>query len=113
NTEMPIFKFHKTKGVVGLDEPGSGKVVTIKVQRSGTTSAISNYMKRVEEKKSSHGFYYRIPEIARVTVKVDEDLQKETQCLISQLGVVSSLPVNKWKVGFYKETGGIRSVVLE
>ncbi len=113
NTEMPIFKFHKSKGVVGLDEPGSGKVVTIKVQRSGTTSAVSNYMKRGEEKRNNHGFYYRIPEIARVTVKVDEDLQKETQCLISQLGVVSSLPVNKWKVGFYKETGGIKGIVLE
>ncbi|MGE5424008.1 MAG: DUF4831 family protein [Syntrophothermus sp.] len=111
NTELPIFKIHKTKGLIDLDEAG-GKVVTIKVQRSGTTGSVSSFLKRSEEKKKSSGFYYRIPELARVTVKADEDLQKETQCLISQLGVVSSIPVSKWKVGFYKETGAIKSIDL-
>lgn len=113
NTEIPIFKFHKSKGIIDLDEPGSGKVVTIKVQRSGTTGSVSTFLNKAEKKNREHGFFYRIPEIARVTVRVDEDMQSETQCLIGQLGVVSSLPVSKWKVGFYKETGGIKSVILE
>lgn len=112
NVEVPVFKFQKSKGVVDLDEPG-GKVVTVKVQRSGTTASVLNYLKKTEDTKKSRGFYYRIPELARVTVKVDENLQEETQCLVSQLGVVSYLPASKWKVRFYRETGGIRTMTLE
>ena len=95
-----------------LDEPG-GKIVTIKVQRSGTTSAIANYLRRGSDVSKVHGFYYRIPELVRVTVKVDDNLTEETQCLVSQLGIVSFLPSNKWKVQFYKETGGIKRMSIE
>jgi hypothetical protein len=112
NTEVPIFKFHKGKGVLALDEPG-GKVVTIKVQRSGSTGVVSGFLKKNEGTKKSHGFFYRIPELARVTVKIDENLQEETQCLVNQLGIISFLPVNKWKVNFYPETGGIKGLDLE
>jgi hypothetical protein len=112
NTEVPIFKYMKSKGMMELDEPG-GKIVTIKVQRSGTTSTVSGFLKRRGDNSKSHGFFYRIPELARVTVKVDENLTQETQCLVSQLGIVSFLPTNKWKVQFYKETGGIKAMSVE
>jgi hypothetical protein len=112
NAEIPIFKYMKSKGMMELDEPG-GKVVTIKVQRSGTTSAVAGYMKRGSDVNKVHGFYYRIPELARVIVKVDDNLTEETQCLVSQLGIVSSLPTNKWNVQFYEETGGIKGMSLE
>jgi len=112
NTEVPIFKFIKTKGVMDLDDPG-GKIITIKVQRSGTTSSVSNWLNKYPEKEKTHGFFYRIPELARVTVKVTDNLQEETQCLVSQLGVVTFLPPDKWKVQFYKETGGIKTLRVE
>ena len=113
NAQMPVFKYSKTKGIVDLDEPG-GKVVTVKLQRSGTTGSLSAYLKNAAyDDKKKHGFFYRIPELAKVTVKLDENLQDETQCLVSQLGVVTFLPVNKWKVSFYKETGGLKGVVVE
>jgi hypothetical protein len=112
NTEVPVFKYSKTKGVMELDESG-GKIVTVKVQRSGTTGALAAFLKKSIEEKKAHGFYYRIPEQARVTVKVDENLQDETQCLVSQLGVVTYLPANKWKVRFYQETGGIKGMIAE
>ena len=44
NAQMPVFKYSKTKGIIDLDEPG-GKVVTVKLQRSGTTSSLSAYLK--------------------------------------------------------------------
>jgi hypothetical protein len=112
NTEVPIFKYMKSKGMMELDEPG-GKIVTIKVQRSGTTRDVAGYLKRTTWKNKDHGFYYRIPEMARVTVKMGENLTEETQCLVSQLGIVSFLPSNKWKVQFYKETGGIKGIAVE
>ena len=112
NTEIPIFKFLKSKGVIDLDEFG-GKIVTIKIQRVGNTNTVSDYLKRAEKETKEHGFYYRIPELARVTVKLDENTQEETQCLVSQLGVITYLPVSKWKVQFHQETGGIKGLVID
>lgn len=111
NVEIPIFKFWKSKGVIDLDEPG-GKVVTIKIQRVGNTNTVSGYLTRAEKETKDHGFFYRIPELARVTVKLDENTQEENQCLISQLGLVTFLPANKWKVQFHESTGGIKGLEL-
>ena len=112
NTEIPIFKFLKSKGVIDLDEQG-GKVVTIKIQRVGNTNTLANYLKKAEKDPKVQGFSYRIPELARVTVKLDENTQEETQCLVSQLGVVTNLPASKWKVQFHQETGGIKGVEIQ
>ncbi|MEI7897667.1 MAG: DUF4831 family protein [bacterium] len=112
NTEIPIFKFLKSRGVIDLDEQG-GKVVTIKIQRVGNTNTVANYLKKAEKDTKIQGFSYRIPELARVTVKLDENTQEETQCLVSQLGVVTSLPANKWMVRFYRETGGIKGLEIQ
>ncbi len=112
NTEIPIFKFLKTKGIVDLDEPG-GKVVTIKIQRVGNTTSVANYLRKAEKETKTQGFSYRIPEVALVTVKLDENTQKETQCLVNQLGVVTYLPANKWKVQFHKSTGGIKGLEIQ
>ena len=112
NTEIPIFKFVRSKGVIGLDEQG-GKVVTIRVQRVGNTNAVANYLNKAAKESKVQGFSYRIPELARVSVKMDEDTQEETQCMVSQLGVVTSLPAGKWKVQFHRETGGIKSLEIQ
>ncbi|MCK9220427.1 MAG: DUF4831 family protein [Bacteroidales bacterium] len=112
NTEIPIFKFLQTKGVVDLDEPG-GKVITIKIQRVGNTNLVAGYLQKAEKEVKSHGFSYRIPELARVTVKLNDNTQKESQCLISQLGVITYLPMNKWKVMFHPSTGGIKALEIQ
>ncbi len=112
NTEIPVFKFSRSRGIVGLDD-ASGKVITIRVQRVGNTNKVAGYLNKVIKEPKVRGFYYRIPELARITVKVDEDTQEETQCTVSQLGVVSNLPAGRWKVQFYKETGGIRGLKTE
>jgi len=111
NTEIPVFKFLKNKGIIDLDEQG-GKVITIKVQRVGNTNTVASYLRKSEKDTKTQGFSYRIPELARVTVKLDENTQEETQCLINQLGVVTYLPSNKWKVSFHPQTGGIRQLEI-
>lgn len=112
NTEIPIFKFSKSKGAVDLDGP-SGKVITIKIQRVGNTNNVVSYLNKAVKEDKEQGLSYRIPELARVIVKLDENTFKETQCLVSQLGLISSLPANKWKARFYKETGGIKALTIE
>jgi hypothetical protein len=46
NTEIPIFKFSKSKGVIDFDSPGGGKVITIKIQRVGNTNSVSGNPQR-------------------------------------------------------------------
>jgi hypothetical protein len=108
NTEIPVFKFSRAKGVVDLDEQG-GKVVTVKVQRVGNTNALSGYISQAQKPVKQQGLTYRIPELAKVTVKYDE-MMHETQCLVNQLGAVAFLPANRWKVQYHPETGGIRGM---
>ena len=112
NTEIPIFKFSKTGGPVDLDAAG-GKVVTIRLQRVGNTTQVASYLGNAGRDEKESGFSYRIPELARVIVKLGDNTTEETQCLINQLGVVTSLPVDKWKVRFHKETGGIKALMME
>jgi hypothetical protein len=112
NTAIPIFKFISSKGVVDLDESG-GKIVTIKVQRVGNTNSVSAYLSRAQKETKSRGFYYRIPELGRVTVKLDDNTQEEKQCMINQLGVVTNLPSNRGNVMFHPETGGIRELDIQ
>lgn len=73
---------------------------------------VAAYLDRAEKEVKQHGLSYRIPELARVTVKMDEDNQEETQCLINQLGVITYLPVNKWKVQYHQQTGSIKGVEI-
>jgi hypothetical protein len=111
NTEIPIFKFLKSKGIIDLDESG-GKVVTIKIQRVGNTNAVSQYLNKAEKTTKLQGMTYRIPEVAKVSVKYDDSVQ-ETQCLINQLGVTATLPSGSWKVLYHKETGGIKGLEIQ
>jgi len=112
NTEVPIFKFNSAKGVTDLDEPG-GRVITVKVQRVGNTTKVATYLNKALKESKSQGLYYRIPELARVTVKQPNGSAEETQCLINQLGVVTFLPVGTWKVRFHEKTGSIQGVMIE
>jgi hypothetical protein len=111
NTEIPIFKFLKSKGIIALDESG-GKVVTIKIQSVGNTNAVSQYLNKAEKTTKLQGMTYRIPEVAKVSVKYDDSVQ-ETQCLINQLGVTATLPSGSWKVLYHKETGGIKGLEIQ
>jgi len=94
-----------------LDEMG-GRAITINIQRVGNTNQVANYLNRAEEEAKTQGFSYRIPELARVSVKQPDGTTKETQCLINQLGVVSYLPSSKWKVNFHEKTGGIKEIAI-
>ena len=54
NTEIPIFKFSKSKGTMELDEPG-GKVVTIKDPAVGNTNTVPSTSKRHRKRIRSAG----------------------------------------------------------
>lgn len=112
NVEFPVFRFSRAKGVTDLDASG-GKIITVKLQRVGNTNVVNNYLNRASKATKESGFFYRIPELARVSVKLDDGTTEETQCLVNQLGVVTFLPAPLRSVEFHESTGGIKSLILE
>lgn len=109
NFTMPLFKFSPRHGVVKDSHP-YGELVYIVVERGQNTVQLESYVKKVNElKRKKHGLYYRIPEYARFTMKQGIANKAEATFLISQFGVVHSLPVGAEKVLFYPNTGAVRS----
>ena len=112
NQDVPVFKFTPNNGLMDLDEMG-GRPVTVKIHRTGNTNQVASYLNRAREDAKEIGFYYRIPEMALVSVKGIDGTLYEKQCLINQLGVVTHLPVSQWKVQFHESTGGVKAVEIK
>ena len=112
NASIPLFKFSKFVGVVDENFHG-GQMVYIHVNRAKNTMALSNFAeKNVDPEAKSTGFYYRIPEYAKFSIMQGEEQIAEASFLISQFGVVVSLPPGNAKIQFYPNTGGLRKVEI-
>jgi hypothetical protein len=112
NTDIPLFRFLPARGITELDEAG-GRVITANVQRVGNTNIVDSYLGKAEDTDKAHGFYYRIPELARISIKLADGTVSETQCLVSQLGATTFMTPEKWKVDFHENTGSIKSILIE
>ena len=65
---------------------------------------------KLHMKKKHHGFYYRIPEYAKVSVYYNNKTKAESEIIISQYGVVCELPaVNEIKASYYPNSGAIKT----
>jgi len=112
SASIPLFKFSHTGGIISENQP-EGDMVYIHVDRAGNTKNLENFVAKNADNKENKGFYYRIPEYAKFTIKQGETLKAEAAFLISQFGVVSSLPAKNAKVQFYPNTGAIRKVEIK
>lgn len=111
SASIPLFKFSYKSGIIDESISG-GEMVYIHVDRAGNTKNLEDFVNRNADDKDKKGFYYRIPEYAKFTIKQGETLKAEASFLISQFGVVTSLPAKNAKVQFYPNTGAIRKVEL-
>lgn len=110
SASVPLFKFNKKAGIVDQDYKG-GELVYIHVDRSRNTQYLDVFVKdNVNIDAKHHGFYYRIPEYAKFRIKQGVDLKAEVNILVSQFGIVTSLPPSHNKVQFFPNTGAIRKV---
>jgi len=113
NAFIPLFKFSKFAGVIDEDFHG-GQMIYIHVNRAKNTMALSNFAeKNVNPEAKSTGFYYRIPEYAKFSIMQGVEQIAEASFLISQFGVVVSLPPGNAKIQFYPNTGGLRKVEMK
>jgi hypothetical protein len=108
---LPIFRFSAKEGIV--DTSGYyGESVYMRIERFGSTKQTSTYEKaKVDAKAKSHGFYYRIPEYAKVSMICNDKVRTEANILISQFGAVCELPAGKkFRATFYPGSGSIKSI---
>jgi len=107
---IPLFKFSKLKGIVNEDAP-NGEMVYVHIDRARNTENLEGFVaNNNNDSDAKHGFYYRIPEYAKFTIKQGNQLKAEASFLIAQFGVVTSLPAKYSKVQFYPNSGAIRKV---
>jgi hypothetical protein len=112
NSNVPVFKFSKFNG---LSEKGSGEYVFIKFESNNITENISSSALKVESANTGqHGFYYRIPEYADISLIYKGEKMSNDKFMIPQFGVVSYIPFgNDIKIELHPETGTIKSLYLE
>ena len=106
---IPLFKFSLSGGIVGEDN-AEGEMVYIHIDRARNTQNLESFVEKNSDNKNKHGFYYRIPESAKFTIKQGSTLKAEASFLIAQFGVVTSLPAKYSKIQFYPNSGAIRKV---
>ncbi len=112
SASIPLFKFSKTDGII-KETNRNGEMVYIHIDRARNTTQLEKFVQGSQgEKKTNNGLFYRIPEYAKFTIKEGEALKAEASFLISQFGVVTSLPAKNAKVQFYPNSGAIRKVEI-
>ena len=109
-----LCKFSKIKGVMDKSA-ANGDQVTIDVESQGLTKTISIYLNsRNEKKKREHGFCYRIPDEAKITVKVGGQTSVEAVFSVNQLGIISSVPAgSSSSLRLHPATGSVKRVILK
>ena len=108
-----LCKFSKMKGV--NEKSGSGDPVTIVVEAQGMIKAVSEYLKtQNQDEKRSHGFYYCIPDIANVFIKIGGQTKLEAEFAVNQLGIITSVPTGNFSsLRLHSKTGSLKSIILE
>jgi hypothetical protein len=112
NSGQPITLLHfdKRRGI--LEQPNANsEELRVNVSRDFATREMSPFVLNTNGKNTlPAGFYYRIPEHANVSVILDKKTIAEARLLVSQLGVITTMPVDNLMIEFYPNSGTIKSV---
>lgn len=107
---VALFRFSKLHGML---ETGDvyGDEVYLSIKKSGNTDSLNSYVsKKGLMKTKNHGFYYRLPDYAEVRLYNSGAKNINGKFLISQYGVLTSMPAETRRFDVYPETGSIKSV---
>ncbi|HHN48144.1 MAG TPA: DUF4831 family protein [Bacteroidales bacterium] len=109
NEPLTLFRFAANRGIVDKELP-LGEQVQISFSAAGQTRKIATHqLLRDAAKPKNTGFYYRIPEKAKINVRMGNEMLAETYFLVNQLGVVSFLPYESvQEIQFHPETGSVK-----
>ncbi len=109
-SKRPLFRFCSAEGVFPLENKDKGTLVTIELDRQETTRQPGVFISRnIDPKVEERGFYYRIPEHAKATIKKGSITKADARLLVNQFGTISYLPPEHFEVEFYPNSGFIKS----
>ena len=112
--DITLCNFSKMKGAVEKSA-AEGDPVTIVFESQKLTKTISDLVKSNNSgDKRLHGFSYRIPDNAKISVKVGGQTRLEALFSVNQLGIISSVPAGKISsLRLHPTTGSIKRVILK
>jgi len=103
-----LFFFNETLGLHRRPTTSS-KPVVLKVEKDRTTRQMGVFLMN-QNAEAPKGIFYRIPEHAHTALELDNQTLASSRLLISQLGKITSLPPEDYKIVFYPNSGAIKSV---
>jgi hypothetical protein len=110
NIESPLFVFSPREGIIKTNE-AQGENVTVSIESRNLNNRIEKFQSKIDSSISKkNGFYYRIPEYAKITLKKGKNMLTEEDLLINQLGIVSHLPLKAKKIQFYPNSSALRFI---
>ncbi len=107
NKSQPVFRFHRNKGLLSIDE-NEGLLYEVNLKRVEEAQLPIKLKTLSTHKQNNNGLFYRVPEYYNVSIGVDDRNKIEKNILINQLGTVLSLPPYLFEVNFCTETGSIK-----
>ena len=110
---IPLCKFSEEVGIKDTSE-SSGEYILLNFVPTGNSSLVStNAQQKNNLPKDVKGFFYRIPELVKVSVNREHNVITKENFLIPQFGSITYLPAVYDEIEFYPGTGAIRSVNFE
>ena len=119
-TQKILFRFSQKKGIVEINDM-DGKPVIIELNAVGNLKQVIGFNKSQEHLKriakiqnSKKGLHYIVPDIANVSLLLNDDKLAEKNILLSQFGVVQNLPAKylngKYAIDMNSELGSINKI---
>ncbi len=110
DTPTTLFHFSVREGVMTDSGPGSIPV-SIHAKRNPSADIMRNKIQRMQtDRPARKGFFYRVPDYSNIIITEGNRPRAEARMLISQYGVVTSLPPHMMEIEYYPNTGSIKSV---
>ena len=108
--ENALFNFSSKEGIVKTPDSNT-ETVAITVENKHIAKLPSKFQLKLDSNHSKkYGFFYRIPDYGKVTVRKGKTMLAENEMLISQFGFISHLPLNLRKAKYAIRLGSIKGL---
>jgi hypothetical protein len=105
-----LCKFSPTVGIVDQTSNTDENIYLQIQDKDQITPLFKNNKEKSKTQKGKHGFYYRMPVNADISIYHQNKEILTVKKMIAQLGVVLSLPNKRTSLVFDKKTGGINTI---
>jgi len=108
--ELILFHFSESRGLAAQPFTGSQPVYIAITPLNTVTQLVNHQHVAAPEKNQSNGIFYRLPDYGLIAVMSNNNVIADTRLLISQFGVIRSLPPANFRIKFFPDTGALKSV---